>query len=74
MPNWLHNYFVRYGNSLITRGFIGLALLAALIAYSRYSGEAMRAPLWLAALMALGFVGLILTGASYRTKTLRSDD
>ena len=74
MPNWLHNYLVRYGNSLITRGFIGLALLTALIGYSRSSDQDMRAPLWLAGVMAAFFILLIGTGALYRSKELRAKE
>ena len=71
MPNWLHNYFVRFGNRLITRGFIGIAVLVALVGYSQYSGQPMRAPVWAALLFLAFFVALIAIGVTHRGKALR---
>jgi len=74
MPNWLHNYFVRFGNRLITRGFIGIAVLAALVGYSQYSGQAMRAPAWAAFLFLAFFVALIIVGVTHRGKEIRGEN
>jgi hypothetical protein len=71
MPDWLHNYFVKYHRVFLSRGLLGLVVAVAILGYRMTQADEPAPPPALLALV-LGLLGsFLIVGLVFRGKKMR---